>query len=168
MKSLVVYFSRPGKNYTANGIKNLNVGNTKVVAEKIAKMINADMFEIVPKVKYSEEYYACTDQAKYEKNKNLRPEIVGSIDLSDYDTIYLGYPNWWGTMPMPVYTFLESADLSGKTIYPFCTHEGSGIGSSESDIKSICKSAKVEKGLAIQGTFVSSSDERLKNWLKLN
>jgi flavodoxin len=88
--------------------------------------------------------------------------------MDSYDVIYLGYPNWWSTFPMVVFTFLESYDFSGKTIVPFCTHEGSGLGSSEHDIKKLCQKADVKNGLAIRGSNVSRADNEIKNWIKEN
>jgi flavodoxin len=87
-------------------------------------------------------------------------------DMDSYEVIYLGYPNWWGTMPMAVFTFLDSYDFSGKTIIPYCTHEGSGMGSSERDIKKLCPHAKVLSGLAIKGGTVGKADKDLANWLR--
>ncbi len=87
-------------------------------------------------------------------------------DMDSYEVIYLGYPNWWGTMPMAVFTFLDSYDFSGKTIVSYCTHEGSGLGSSERDIKRLCPMAKVLSGLAIEGGAVGRADKDLVNWLK--
>lgn len=87
-------------------------------------------------------------------------------DMDAYDLIYIGYPNWWGTMPMAVFTFLESYDFSGKTIVPYCTHEGSGLGSSERDIRKFCPNAKVLSGLAIKGGSVGGADHELECWLK--
>ena len=86
--------------------------------------------------------------------------------MADYDVIYLGYPNWWGTFPMAVFTFLESYDFTGKTIVPFCTHEGSGLGSSERDIKQLCPNAKILSGIAIRGGSVLSADNIVQSWLK--
>lgn len=100
---------------------------------------------------------------------NARPELRGTLpDLSGYDTIVLGYPCWWGTMPQAVFTFLESADFSGKKILPFCTHEGSGMGRSESDIKKLCPAATVARGLAITGSSCASSEAAIKKWLSAN
>ena len=99
--------------------------------------------------------------------KNARPELTGTVkDFSDYDVIYLGYPIWWGVMPMPVLTFLEAYDFSGKTIAPFCTHEGSGLGMSERYIRQSCPDAKVLPGLAIQGEKRDRADREIGNWLK--
>ena len=103
------------------------------------------------------------------KQNNARPELVSiphSID--GYDTIILGYPNYWGTMPMAVFTFLDAFDFSGKTIMPLCTNEGSGMGSSESDIRKTCTGADVKKGLALNGSSVGSSDSQIESWLKSN
>ena len=86
-------------------------------------------------------------------------------DISEYDTIYLGFPNWWGTMPMPVWTQLEKLDFEGKIIKPFVTHEGSGFGRSETDIKKICSGAELKKGLSIQGSFVDGAKDKVKNWV---
>lgn len=98
---------------------------------------------------------------------NARPELTETVtDMSSYGVIYLGYPNWWGTMSMAVFTFLESYDFSGKTIVPYCTHEGSGLGSSERDIKKLCPTAKALSGLAIKGGTVARTDNDVANWLK--
>jgi flavodoxin len=116
---------------------------------------------------YPEDYTETTDVAKEELRNKVRPELTAKVNSMDlYNIIYLGYPNWWGTMPMAVYTFLESYDFSGKTIIPFCTHEGSGIGSSERDIKRLCPNAKVLSGLAIRGGSVGKADKELEGWLK--
>lgn len=105
--------------------------------------------------------------SKEELRANARPVLTGTVaDMDSYDVIYLGYPNWWGTMPMAVFTFPESYDFSGKTIVPYCTHEGSGLGSSERDIKKLCPTAEVLSGLAIIGGTVDGADNDLANWLK--
>ena len=124
-KTLVVYFSRTGEQYS---VGNILRGNTAIVAEIIAQKTGGDMFEIkVVNDNYPTAYMALTDFAKKEKQQQARPEIVGGVDnIDEYDTVFIGYPNWWGDMPMPVYTFLEKYDLSGKKVYNFCTHEGSG------------------------------------------
>lgn len=104
-----------------------------------------------------------------ELNTNARPELKSSIDnIGEYDTVFLGYPNWWGTMPMCVCTFLESYDFSGKTILPFCTHEGSGLGHSEKDIVKFCPDSDVKKGLAIRGSRVAAADNEIAAWLNDN
>jgi len=124
-KVLVAYFSRTGEQYSVGEITE---GNTKKLAEIIAEKTNGDLFEIkVKNDNYPKGYTALTEYAQQEKRNNARPEIVGKVNnFTDYDTIFIGYPNWWADMPMPVYTFLDKYDLSGKNVYKFCTHEGSG------------------------------------------
>ena len=105
--------------------------------------------------------------AKQELRQNARPELSGRLDnMADYSLIYLGYPNWWGTMPMAVFTFLEEYDFAGKTIIPFCTHEGSGMGHSESDIRKVCPDASVLKGLPIPGGKVQRAESDIADWLR--
>src|SRR5574344_204360 len=167
MKSLVVYFSRTGENYTRNGIKNLVKGNTEVVAEYIRDITNSDMFKIVPNTKYPYNYNECTNIAKIELNNNVRPELTNYLDsIDEYDIIYLGYPNWWGTYPMPVATFLDHYDFSNKIIKPFCTNEGSGIGKSELDLKKTLPKSTIAKGLSIIGSDAINSKQLIIDWLK--
>lgn len=166
-KSLVVYFSRRGNNYVAGSIVNLSIGNTEVIAKKIQKLTGSDIFQIRTVKSYPEDYTETTNVAREEQRENARPELTEIVDKMDsYDVIYIGYPNWYGTMPMALFTFLESYDFSGKTIVPFCTHEGSGMGSSESDIKKLCPNAKVLSGLAIRGGSVDRADKEVADWLK--
>lgn len=165
---LVAYFSHKGMNYSNGSIIELKKGNTEIAAEIIAKFTNADLFEISTLKQYPFEYNACTTVAKDELRANSRPELANDIVITNYDVIFIGYPNWWGTMPMPVCTFLENHDFSGKTIIPFCTHEGSGMGSSESDIKKLATGVKNKKGLAIHGSSVSGSTSDIEKWLKVS
>jgi len=165
-KSLIAYFSRKGNNYVGGSIVNLPIGNTEVIANKIRELTGSDMFRIETVKTYPEDYTETTNVAREEQRQNGRPELTDRVDNMDsYDVIYLGYPNWYGTMPMAVFTFLESYDFYGKTIVPYCTHEGSGMGSSERDIKKLCPSAKVLPGLAIGGGSVGRADKDLSNWL---
>lgn len=167
VKDLIVYFSHDKENYVDGKIEVLKVGNTKVVAQKIQAITNGDLFEIKPLHDYPDNYQECTKIAKQELNNNIRPKIKNIvIHFEEYDNIYLGYPNWWSTMPMCVWTFLESYDFDNKNIYPFCTHEGSGMGKSESDIKKLCPNSNVYFGLAIKGSLVLTSDEKIKKWVK--
>ena len=153
-----------------NGIiKDLSVGNTETVAEKIAVYLDTDIFRIETVSDYPEDYTETTNVAMLELNANARPKLKSSIDnIREYDTVFLGYPNWWGTMPMCVCTFLESYDFSGKTILPFCTHEGSGPGHSEKDIVKFCPDSDVKKGLAIRGSRVATADNEIAAWLNDN
>ncbi|MCE5224421.1 MAG: flavodoxin, partial [Porphyromonadaceae bacterium] len=114
------------------------------------------------------DYMETTRVAKKELNADARPELTETVDnIDDYDTIYLGYPNWWGTFPMAIFTFLESYNFSGKTIIPFCTHEGSGM-CGLGDIQLVCPEANVNKGIAIKGSNVHRADTEstIKNWLE--
>jgi flavodoxin len=166
-KSLIAYFSRKGNNYVAGSIVNLPIGNTEVIAKKIQKLTGSDIFQIKTVKSYPEDYTETTNVAREEKRENARPELTEIVDKMDsYDLIYIGYPNWYGTMPMTVFTFLESYDFSRKTIIPYFTHEGSGMGSSERDIKKLCPNAKVLSGLAIRGGSVDKADKDVANWLK--
>ena len=128
-KTLIAYYSRAGENI-ANGMTvMLSEGNTEVAAKYISEFVEADMFRIEQAVPYSDNYTDCTAQAKLDQSTNARPELKASLEsIADYDTIYLGFPNYWGTMPMAVFTFLEQFDFTGKKIKPFVTHEGSGFG----------------------------------------
>lgn len=165
-KSLIAYFSRAGNNYVGGKIINLPVGNTKVAASMICKLTGGDIFRIDTVKTYPEDYYETTDVAKRELRQNARPELSAHLDnMAGYSVIYLGYPNWWGTMPMAVFTFLEEYDFSGKTIIPFCTHEGSGMGHSESDIRKVCPEATVLQGLAIRGENVRGAESAIADWI---
>jgi flavodoxin len=166
-KRLSAYFSRKGNNYVGGGIVNLPIGNTEVIARKIQGLTGSDLFQIRTVTPYPEDYTETTRVAQDELSGNARPELTEMVaDMDSYAVICLGYPNWWGTMPMAVFTFLDSYDFSGKTIVPYCTHEGSGLGSSERDIKKLCPTAKVLSGLAIKGGTVGRADKDLANWLK--
>lgn len=165
---LVAYFSRTGENYS---VGNIEKGNTHIIADMIAGQTGGDMFEISTVTPYPDDYDACTEVAKQEQNDNARPELAASVEnIEDYDVIYLGFPIWWGDMPMAVYTFLESYDFSGKTIIPFCTHEGSGLASTESSIEDACPDAEILTGLSVRGSVAQNSQdeaqEAVVNWLK--
>lgn len=167
-KILVAYFSRTGENY---GVGYIEKGNTHIIADMIAEQTGGDAFEIRTVTPYPDEYDECTEVAKQEQDENARPELAESVEgMEDYDVIFLGYPNWWGDMPMAVYTFLESYDFSGKTIVPFCTHEGSGLSSTESSIADSCPNAEVLDGLAIRGSVAQNSQdeavESVTEWLR--
>ena len=165
MPKIIVYFSRAGENYVSGALKMLDVGNTQKTAEILREITGADIFRIEPVQPYSDSYNECIEQAKQDNQNNARPALKALPDsLDGYDTIYLGYPNYWGTMPMCVFTFLEHFDFGGKTIKPFCTHEGSALGTSESDIKKLCPGARVEKGLAIHSSRMNGARVQLEKW----
>lgn len=166
-KKLVVFYSRADENYVNGMIKKLEVGNTEVAAGIIEKLTDAKMFKIEQMQPYSKDYNECIAQAQADQKRDARPELKNYPEtLEDYDTIYLGFPNYWGTMPMAVFTFLEHFDFSGKRIRPFCTHEGSGWGNSIKDIQRLCPDAKIEKGLAIHGGSVERSERDIERWIE--
>lgn len=165
-KILVAFYSRADENYFGGAMRYVEVGNTEKVAKIIAEITGADMFKIEQKISYAKDYNTCIAQAKKDLQNNARPELKTlPEDISQYDEIYLGYPNYWGTMPMAVYTFLEAFDFSGKIIHPFCTHEGSGLSSTENDIKKVVKGADVTNGLAINGSSSDNAKSKVERWL---
>lgn len=164
---LIAYFSHEGEAYAAGKIVTLKIGNTRVAAEMMAEMTGADLHRIETVHPYPFNHMETVEIAQKEQKQNVRPKLQETnLDMASYDTVILGYPNWWGTMPMAVFTFLEQYDFSGKTILPFCTHEGSGMGHSESDIKKLCPDAKLSQGLAITGNKVNKAQKDIENWLK--
>ncbi len=168
-KTLIAFFSRADENYFGGAIRSVKVGNTEIVAEIMKELIDADTFKIRMKDPYSPVYMTCIDEAKKDKQENARPELASYPDsIDEYDTIVLGYPNYWGTFPMAVATFLERYDFTGKTILPLCTNEGSGMGSSESDVKKCAKGATVKSGLAITGSRAEATKEAVKKWFAAN
>ena len=167
-KILVVYFSRTGEEYNVGKISK---GNTEIVAEYIAQKTGSDIFEIKPATPYPDEYEACTELAKKELESNARPALEKNIDsLAQYDTIFVGFPIWWSALPRVVVTFLESNDLSDKTIIPFCTHGGSGLAGTEREISEACPNAKILSGLAVVGKSAQenfpSVQKEVDAWLK--
>lgn len=142
-------------------------GNTRSIAQQISENIEADLFEIKTVTSYPRDYDDCVTQAKEEQRNNTRPDLSTHVtNMDEYDTVFIGYPNWWGTMPMAMFTFLEEYNFQGKTIIPFCTHEGSRMGRSETDLSKLLSNAIVKKGLAIRGGSVNSAKGDISNWLK--
>jgi flavodoxin len=165
-KCLIAYFSRKGQSYVSGRIVDLKVGNTEVVAKMIQKITGGVLFHIESVTAYPKDYTETTEVAKNELRAKARPKLTGQVNnMGAYDIIFLGYPIWWATMPMPVFTFLESYDFSGKIIVPFCTHEGSGLGHSEKDIVKACPKATVLEGIAVHGTSASSADLQVSSWI---
>ena len=168
-KTLIAYFSRADENYFAGAMRYVKIGNTEIVVNKMKEMVDADTFKIEMKNPYSPVYMTCIEEAKKDLRAKARPELVSLPENIDaYDTIVLAYPNYWGTMPMAVYTFLEAFDFTGKTILPLCTNEGSGMGSSEREIKKTCPGAVVKNGLPITGSQAPNSTVSVKKWLSAN
>ncbi len=167
--NLVIYFSKKGQNYCNGEIVNLEKGNAEQLAEYISEAVNADLFEVVTAKPYPDDYNKCTEVAKKELRENARPKIKERLkSLDGYKNIFIVGPCWWGTYPMAMYTLLEKLDFRDKRIIPVMTHEGSGMGSAERDIKKFCRSGKLVKGLAIQGAKVRESEKAVKEWALRN
>ena len=165
-KTLIAFFSRADENYFGGAMRYVKVGNTEIVVNLMKEIIDADTFKIEMKDPYSPVYMTCIDEAKKDLQNNARPELTDYMDsIDEYDTIVLAYPNYWGTFPMAVATFLERYDFSGKTILPLCTNEGSGMGGSERDIKKYTSGADVKKGLSVTGSNAANSKGAVQKWL---
>jgi len=162
MKDLIIYFSRADENYAVGFI---NKGNTEVIAEYIKEFTNGDIFKVEPLIPYAKDYQTCIEEAK-ERTSNHNAPIKKEIpDISSYDNIYIGSPVYWGGMPEELFTALKDKDFSNKKIYPFVTHEGSGLSSIPSQLKDICRGATILPGIAIYGSEVNNSKDRVKEWL---
>lgn len=163
-KVLVVYFSHAGENYAVGNVK---VGNTKLVADEIQKVTGGDAFEIVAEKNYDMPYDALTELAKKETESGEKPAFKGSVpDMTKYDTVFVGGPIWWGTYPQVMFTFFDKCDLNGKTIIPFSTHEGSGLGSVVSDLKKLYPKATVSGAFSIYGHETRGDLSKVDKWLK--
>ena len=165
---LVAYFSQAGEQYDVGVVEK---GNTQIIAELIADETDADLFHIERKAAYPSKLSELLDEAQDEQKNSTHPELAAAVDnWDDYDTIFLGYPIWWGDMPMPVYTFLESYDFTGKTVIPFDTNGGSGLADTVSAIAKACPGATVRDGLAVSGKEAQTQQDKAKsevrNWLK--
>ena len=151
-KSLVVYYSWSG--------------NTRGVAAQIHQKVGGDMMELELVTPYSANYNTCLDEAKRDQAQDARPELKTRIpDISQYDVVYLGYPNWWATIPMPIASLLESYDFSGKTIAPFCSHGGGRLGQSVTDIAKLAPNAQITEGLPVHYRGGNSLERDIANWL---
>lgn len=141
-------------------------GNTGVVADMIAQATGADLFSIRTVEQYPDTYDATIDQGQQEQSDGARPELATHLEnLDSYDTIFLGFPNWWGDMPMAVYTFLDEVDLSGKTVIPFVTSGGSGFSNTISTIQQMEPQATVQEGLSISGSSATGAQQQVESWL---
>lgn len=179
-RAVVVYFTYPENSSlpvgmdasasmsltrTAGG----NVGNTAVLAQMIASRTGADLFSVVTEKKYPANYNDTVAVGKEEQAAGARPALSSKLEgLADYDTVFLGYPNWWGDMPMAMYTFLDAYDLSGKTILPFATSGGSGLSRTVSAIRNAEPGADVKEGLAVYQTDVEKAEPVIAGWLSKN
>ena len=168
-KNLVIYYSRKGQNYVNGTIKNLEKGNTQIVAEYIRDAAGADLFELETVKEYSTDYMVCTEEAQEELRAKARPELKqypGSV--AGYDNIVIACPCWWGTYPMAVFSALDRLDFTGKKVFPVMTHEGSGLSGAAQSLKKSCKGAVVGSGLAVQGARAAASQKEVSAWAVMN
>ena len=167
MANLILYYSRKGQNYVNGTIKSLTKGNTALCAEYIRKAVGGDLFEIDTVKPYSDDYMTCTEEAKAELREKARPALKQMLtDISGYDNIFVCGPCWWGTYPCAVFTQLEALDFTGKKVLALMTHEGSGLGHCERDLKALCKGATFGKGLAIHGGDAPRSESTVAKWAR--
>ena len=163
-KSIVIFFSHAGDNYS---VGNIEVGNTKIVADYISEIKGADQFEIVTHKYDGMAYMPLIELAKEEANKGELPPYEGTApDLSQYDTVFIGGPVWWGTYPQVMFTLFKDINLDGKTVIPFTTHEGSGLASCASDVKKAFPKAKITGEFSIYGHEVRTGKAKVEKWLK--
>jgi flavodoxin len=142
-------------------------GNTREMAKQIQQQTDGDLFEITTVKSYSKDYDECVAEAKKEQQDNARPPLATEVkDMAVYDVVFVGYPNWWGTMPMALFSFLEKYDLSGKTVVPFCTHGSGRWQRSLGDLKKLCPKSKILEGLTISGNMVRRSKDDVVKWLQ--
>ena len=167
-KILTAYFSQKGETYMNGNIVIVEKGNTQIVAERIAQRIETDLFHIEKTEGYPFTYNGMVEIAKEEWRNNARPTIVGKIEnMAQYDTVILGYPSWCGTMPKPVCTFLESYDFTNKRIIPYCTNEGSGLGTSMGDLKQLLPHCQIISGTAIHGAEAAEVKDEIDQIVNL-
>ncbi len=165
--NLIIYYSRKGENYVNGRIVDLKKGNTEICAEHIQKAVGGTLFEIETLKNYSKDYHKCTKEADLELKKNARPELKKYLEnINGYDNIFICGPCWWGTYPTAVFTQLEKLDFTGKKVIPLMTHEGSGLGNSERDLRRICKGAVFGKGIAVHGADAVKSEKAVTDWAK--
>ena len=164
-KALVVFFSHAGDNYA---VGNIEVGNTKIVADYITEITGAEQFEIVTHKYDGMAYEPLIKLAKEEARRGELPEYEGETNLSKYTTVFIGGPVWWGTYPQVMFTFFKkhAGDLKGKTVIPFTTHEGSGLASCVDDVRKAFPGANVTKGFSIYGHEVRTGRAKVEKWLK--
>lgn len=175
---LVVYFSRVGitpfdmENVDASSSASVNirdgelVGNVQYLAEYIVEATGGDLHQMITGNEYPADYRDTTDLASQEQADDVRPVLASHVDnMEQYDVVFLGYPNWWGTLPQAVKTFLTEYDFSGKTLIPFCSHGGSRLGRGPGDIAELCPDAVILDGLAVGAGSVSSAREEVEDWL---
>jgi flavodoxin len=165
--NLIIYYSRKGENYWNGGFKNLEKGNTEIVAGFIQKAVGGDLFEVETVREYSASYMTCIEEAKEELRKKARPELKHYLnDISGYDNVFVCGPCWWGTFPMAIFTQLEKLDWTGKKVMAVMTHEGSGLGGSERSLKEICRGASFGRGFSVAGHDAERCEAQVAAWAK--
>ncbi len=168
-RNLIIYYSRKGENYVNGKIVDLKKGNTEICAEFIQNAVGGDLFEVETVQEYATDYHKCTEQASEELKENRRPELKNYItDIDDYENIFVCGPCWWGTYPVAVFSLLERLDFTGKKVMALMTHEGSGLGSSERDLRKICKGATFGTGIAVHGADAKKAEAAVAGWAKKN
>lgn len=166
-KNLIIYFSRRGENYSNGNIVNLVKGNTEIAAEYIKEAIDGDLFEVVTEKKYSDDYKECVSEAVKESKTNERPVLKEYLnDVNDYENIFICSPCWCGTFPNAMFSLLERIDFGNKNVFELMTHEGSGLGNSENDLKTLCVGATFKTNLAVKGTDVIKLKDKVIDWAK--
>jgi flavodoxin len=174
-KILIVYFSREGNTSSKSANSTVDatarasfpMGNTRIIADQIHETLKGDIFEIQTLETYPSDYDVVVDQAKKEQDSSYKPALkTKAQNMESYDVIFIGYPNWWGTLPMAVEKFLSDYDLSGKTIMPFTTHEGSSFGRSIDDIKKLCPNSTIADGFEVMDKDAKNAKNDVLKWLK--
>ena len=166
MKKLVVYFSRVGENSVNGRVETIAKGFTEILAEKIAKEVGGELYQLVPAVPYPTNYDECVARSRREDQSGERVEYIKKLEnLDEYDVIYLGFPCWWRTYPRVVATFVRDNVFVGKTIYPFCTNEEGSLGLAEMELKGAARGAVIKPGFACKGSEVEAIDNKLQEWL---
>lgn len=164
-KNLIIYYSRTGENYVNGNIVKLEKGNTEICAEFIKEAVGGDLFQIETVKEYAKDYQKCIEEASKELKENARPELKTYLkDIDAYDHIFVCGPCWWGTYPVAMFTQLEALDFTGKKVLPLMTHEGSGMGNSEKDLRKICQGATFGPGIAIHGADAKEAKKAVSDW----
>lgn len=166
-KNIIIYYSRKGENYVNGSIRTLSKGNTEICAEYIQKAVGGDLFEVETVKEYSKDYTTCTEEAKEELRQKERPELKVYLDsIDEYDNVFVCGPCWWGTFPMAVFTQLEKLSWQNKHVMALMTHEGSGLGVCQRDLKKICVGATFGQGMAVHGADAASSEKEVAAWAR--
>ncbi|MBQ2640279.1 MAG: flavodoxin [Bacilli bacterium] len=164
-KSLIIYFSRADENYFGGEMKYIDKGNTEIVAEYIKDITGGDLFKVEPLNPYPKDYMECIEEAKVRTANHNAPIKENVPDISDYEVIYVGSPIYWGGMPEELFTALKGLDYKNKIIRPFTTHEGSGLSGVPRQLNEICEGAEITSGIAIVGSQVKDSKEKIEEWI---